>query len=58
MDPRLETREGRLAVMQELGVFTDEELAIAFRYELDVTDAEEIAYRLATEGAQPESKES
>jgi hypothetical protein len=37
--------------------FTDEELAVALRYELDVTDAEEIAYRLAIEGAQPESKE-
>jgi hypothetical protein len=45
-------------MMHELGVFTDDELAIAIRYELDVTDAEEIAYRLATEGAQPESKES
>lgn len=58
MDPRLETREGRLAVMHELRVFTDDELAIALRYDLDVTDAEEIARRLATEGTQPESKES
>jgi len=56
MDPRLETREGRVQLMRELGIFTDAELAIAMRYELDITAAQEIAYRLAAEKDRPESE--
>jgi len=43
--------------MHELGVFTDAELEIALRYDLDITQTQEIAYRLATEGAQPEESD-
>jgi len=42
--------------MRELGIFTDAELAIAMRYELDITAAQEIAYRLAAEKDRPESE--
>ena len=57
MDPRLETPQGRVRLMHELGVFTDAELEIALRYDLDITQTQEIAYRLATEGAQPEESD-